>query len=477
MSVSPRGFMLMALLAAMSVAVVGGIAVGQATTYQGITFPDGDVSFADRVASYIEGSCVRCAFNDPRAALGPPDCGHDGCYACGGCDPCAVSLGFRLSEIDERGILVLEFVDNVLTDVPGNDLFIYALAGRAAQVAISSDGIRFISVGEASGYPTGIDIAPFAPPGEQFRYVRLKDVPGDEDMSACSGPAIDAVGALGVALVSPEMGEAAGGFELLTSGEIRLVFETPSRNILFILDTSSSMNDAFEGSTKIQIAKNVLTELLPLIPDGTNVGLRAFQRRCETTRLVSPMGPINRSTLQQEIATIDAAGLTPLEYNILQAESDFENVTGPNLIVLLSDGRDTCGGVPARGARALINGGLDVIIHVVGFDLADDPEAGEQLQAIAEVSGGVYRTADTSQQLRDALRASIEVPYVIFDTTGTEVYRGVLGDSPPELSPGDYRVVISTIPDPIERTVTVRPGQATTITIRQQNGTYTSTVE
>jgi len=477
MSVGPRSSIVMALLVVALVTACSGSVLSQATTYAGITFPDGDISFADRVATYIEGSCVRCAFNDPRAALGPPDCGDDGCYACGGCDPCAVSLGFRLSEIDERAILVLEFVDNVLTDVPGADLFVYALAGRPAQVAISADGIRFVDVGQASGYPTGIDIGPFILPGEQFRFVRLKDVPGDEDMSACSGPAIDAVGAMGLSLAMPEMGEAAGSFELTTSGELRLVFEAPPRNILIMLDTSSSMTDPFEGSQKIAVAKSVLIDLLPQIPDSANVALRAFQRRCGTTRLVVPMQPLDRAYLSSQIMTIGAGGLTPLAYNIEQAGGDFQGSVGSNLIVLLSDGRDTCGGDPAGAARQLIRSGLDVVIHVVGFDLADDPEAREELQAIAAVSGGEYRPADTSEQLRNALRASLEVPYVIYDGSGTEVYRGVLGDQPPELSPGQYRIVISTTPNPIERTITVRPGEATTIIIQQEDGLYTTSVE
>jgi hypothetical protein len=478
MSVSPRSASCVALLVVAFVAVLGGSAVPQATTYEGITFPDGDASFADRVVSYVEGSCVRCAFNNPEAALGPPDCGDDGCLACGSCDSCAAVLGFRLSPIDERAILILEFVDNVLMDVAGDDLFIYALGGRAADVAISTDGLRFISVGQASGYPTAIDIGPYVQPGEQFRFVRLQDIPWDEDTSKpCAGPAIDAVGALGLALVPIDVGEVTGGFELTTSGELRFVFEAPPRNILVLLDTSSSMNDEFEGSTKIAIAKNVLIDLLPIIPDNANLGLRAFERRCSTTRLVVPMQPLNRAFVQTQIATITAAGLTPLAFNIQQSGADFDEVQGSNVIVLLSDGRDTCGGHPANAAEQLVLSGQSIVVHVVGFDLANDPGARAELEEIAAVTGGVYRSADSSIELRSALRASLEVPYAIYDSTGAVFYRGVIGDQPPELDPGQYRIVISTTPNPIERTVTVRPGEATTIIIRQENGSYTSTVE
>ena len=130
-------------------------------TYFGVTFPMGDAAFADRVVDYLAASCVRAAFDDPEEALGPPDAYCDGCEGCSGCDTNAVSLGFRLSVIDNRGYLVLEFVDNVLVDVAGDDLFIYNTNANPARVEISTDGYSYIFVGEIVGYPGAIDIGPY----------------------------------------------------------------------------------------------------------------------------------------------------------------------------------------------------------------------------------------------------------------------------------------------------------------------------
>jgi len=51
-------------------------------------------------------------------------------------------------------------------------------------------------------------------------------------------------------------------------------------------------------------------------------------------------------------------------------------------VVLVSDGIETCGGYPCQTAGQLKTKGVDVIIHVVGFDV--DQKAAEQLACIAE---------------------------------------------------------------------------------------------
>ena len=85
------------LLVLVLVAAVGLGTVSESATYFGVTFPNGDLAFADRVVDYLAASCVRDAYDDPEEALGPPDARCGGCEGCDGCDTNAVSLGFRLS--------------------------------------------------------------------------------------------------------------------------------------------------------------------------------------------------------------------------------------------------------------------------------------------------------------------------------------------------------------------------------------------
>jgi len=454
-------------------------AFAEATTYGGVTFPHGDRSFADRVVSYVAASCADGGYDDPSAALGPPDCGGDGCRACQGCDTCAVALGFRLSEIDDRGKLVLEFVDNTLVDVEGNDLFIYITNGKACRVEISTNGSHFIPVGTVTGYPGKIDISPFVTPGEEFRFVRLSDVPADEDKSSCPGPSIDAIGAMGPLRMVEETGEASGFLTLQAIGELSLRVAQAPQDLLIILDSSSSMGDRFEDSIKMEIAKEVLKEFVADLPDKIRVGLRVFGG-CEYSRLVRPIEPLDRATLQTQIRSIETGGKTPIAYTLEQAKGDFADVPGTKLILLVSDGMETCGGDPVASAWDLLNSGYDLRINVVGFDIGEMPGAREQLMEIARATGGTYYDAQSSEELRMALRLSDQITYVIYNQEGEKVATGVIG-GPSEpgkevLKPGVYRVVLNTSPT-TELNITIEPGQTTQIELALSNGGYSAEVK
>ena len=443
-------------------------------TYFGITFPHGDSAFADRVVDYLAASCVRDAFDDPEEALGPPDAYCAGCEGCNGCDTDAVSLGFRLSVIDNRGYLVLEFVDNVLVDVPGDDLFIYNTNQNPARVEISSDGYSFIFVGEVVGYPGAIDIAPYVNVNDIFRYVRLSDVPADEDHSNCPGPSIDAVGAMGRAEVVVT-GEAFGSLELLPVGDLAFAFESTPSTFLIILDTSSSMLEVIGGEAKIDVAKDVIIDLLDNLPDGTLVGIREFGG-CERSKLIAPIGPIQRQMLQAEIRAVEPRGATPIAYALEQTQADLTGITDPQIILLISDGMETCGGDPVQAAQDLIALGYDLRIHVVGFDISRNVPARDQLIEIAQATGGVYYDAESSDELRQALSLAAPFSYTVYDTEGNVVFTGLLGDSGLQLPTGSYTIVIDTTPPITLTNVLVQEQQTTMITVEQANGGYQAEV-
>jgi len=465
--------LLIIVIALSSVVGVTLLTSSESATYGGVTFPHGDLSFADRVIAYRAASCVSEAFDDPRAALGPPDCEGQGCQACAYCDSCAVALGFRLSEIDDRGYLILEFVDNRLADVPGDDLFIYITNKRPCRVEISVDGTHFLYVGEATSYPEGIDIAPFGSGGEVFRFVRLSDVPADEDPSHCPGPSIDAVGAMGPAMVQEE---AYGTLQLLAAGELAAALGEVPKNILIILDSSSSMADPFEESLKIDVAKEVLIDVVDDIPADTLVGLRMFGQ-CNLSRLLMPMGPLDREVLKEQILAVDTGGPTPIAYALEQARGDLADLPDAKLILLVSDGQETCWGDPVAVAQDLMAEGYQLKIHVVGFALEGDDEARTQLRAIADAAGGLYFDARSREELRNALRLSIQIRYTVYDQQGEEVFVGLVSKPGPQLPAGIYRVVIDTLP-PLElRSVSVQPARVTTVTLERSDGDYTAEVE
>lgn len=168
----------------------------RAEEFDGVKFPAGVSSFADRVVSYDlgDGEDVEAPFDDPTRALGPPD------YVSNS-TPNYVALG-NVPADGQPSELVLEFVDNRLIDVEGDDLYVFEVGSQAepTQIAISSDGETWFELGRIEGSTRGIDLAdhPDVPEGGLFRFVLLRDVPGGGGSSApYGGPDIDAIGAIG----------------------------------------------------------------------------------------------------------------------------------------------------------------------------------------------------------------------------------------------------------------------------------------
>ncbi len=151
-----------------------------------VSFPAGDISFADAVVSYAPGGGIAEGWDDPTLGLHAPDYVDTGVAR-------ATTLGCG-------GQVIYQFVDNTLIDVPGDDLFIFEVGPdvEGTILAISGDSVNWVDIGRIEGATATIDIAPYIQPGDTFQFVRLID-----DGVACSGrypgADIDAVGAIGSA--------------------------------------------------------------------------------------------------------------------------------------------------------------------------------------------------------------------------------------------------------------------------------------
>ena len=98
-----------------------------------------------------------------------------------------------------------------------------------------------------------------------------------------------------------------------------------------------------------------------------------------------------------------AQGYTPIAYSLGQAANDFPADAKERVIVLVSDGKETCQGDPVVAAKALAGKGITV--HTVGFVV--DTAARGQLQAIARATGGSYFDAPVGPELPDTLKSAL----------------------------------------------------------------------
>lgn len=253
-----------------------------------------------------------------------------------------------------------------------------------------------------------------------------------------------------------------------------------SPNLEIILDASGSMLAKIGNDPKIDIAHGSLNSLVDLLPGDTNIALRTYGRQrtndCSDLELVTGFAPLERTSFMEKIRSIRPINLsrTPMDQSIRQVAQDVDGITSDVLVILVSDGDETCGGDPAKAAADLRASHPNVRVSVIGFAVGpEDWKA--RLQAIAEQGGGSYFDAADAAQLADALQQAVQLTYRIVDIRGREVFSGPVGTAAESLPLGEYTIEVGgSIPLKVER---VRiSGKQTTIELLRRNGEYVAQV-
>ncbi len=179
-----------------------------------------------------------------------------------------------------------------------------------------------------------------------------------------------------------------------------------------ILDASGSMNGKLKsGETKLDAAKKSVDELVRTLDPGTIFALRAYGHQsskdkhdCFDTKILSGFGSLvaNRDQIHTNVYALKAMGYSPITYVLSEAVKDFPaDYRGDMVIVLISDGRETCKGDPCVLAQDLAKEKGRLVVHTIGFGA--DSAARHQLECMAKTTGGKYYLADDAGQLVKAL--------------------------------------------------------------------------
>lgn len=191
-------------------------------------------------------------------------------------------------------------------------------------------------------------------------------------------------------------------------------------NIQLILDSSGSMAGALGGQTKLQIAQQVLTRFVGTLPESANVALRVYGHvgsnneadralSCRSTELFYDFQLLDVGLFTTAIESFQPTGWTPVAGALEAARADFEPfdpASSTNIIYLVSDGIETCGGDPVAAARTLAADNIGAVVNVIGFDV--DAAATEQLRATAEAGLGEYFEARSAQELDEVFAQRID---------------------------------------------------------------------
>lgn len=213
---------------------------------------------------------------------------------------------------------------------------------------------------------------------------------------------------------------------------------TAGRSILLILDASGSMNAKLpNGETRIAVAQRAIKGVAGFVPPQAQLSLRIYgaqspssRKNCQDTHLAVPFGPAAASSASITAAVdgVKAQGYTPIAYSLEQAANDFPADAKERVVVLVSDGKETCRGDPVVAAKAFA--GKEITIHTVGFIV--DTAARGQLQAIAQATGGTYFDAPVGPELPETLKSA-------FNACKKTVVK-----MPPKPQPGKLRTTSTT---------------------------------
>lgn len=242
-------------------------------------------------------------------------------------------------------------------------------------------------------------------------------------------------------------------------GTLRVIAESPAANgtmtdpgamgaVEVILDASGSMLKTIGQTRRIELARRALVDLTEnTLPSGIPFALRVFGHReadsCRTD-LEVPLAPLDASQVAAKIRSIEAKNLakTPIADSLRQTASDLASAKGPRLVILITDGEETCGGDPGEAIRELADAGIEARVSIVGFAI-DEPLLKQRFEAWATLGGGRYFDARDGERLTQSIQQAMQPTYhVLVDSE--VVAGGIVGGEAIELGAGEYQVRLAT---------------------------------
>ena len=201
---------------------------------------------------------------------------------------------------------------------------------------------------------------------------------------------------------------------LLPGGAYAQAPDTSSTDVVLVLDASGSMfNELPDGRYRITAAKEALATFISRLPESPDlsVGLRVYGSQmmalddgaCQDSLLTVPVEPVDRRLLLATVQATEAMGATPIAYSLERAAEDLAGATGRKLIVLVTDGEESCGGDVRAVAERLASEGLEIDLHIIGLALTPDAE-----QSFAGI--GTFQSANSAAQLAEALGNAVALP-------------------------------------------------------------------
>jgi Ca-activated chloride channel family protein len=151
----------------------------------------------------------------------------------------------------------------------------------------------------------------------------------------------------------------------------------PLTRILFIFDCSQSMFARWQSDTKINIAQKLLSNMLDSLKNVKNLEL-AFRvyghqknfppQDCDDSKLEVPFSKNNYKKIEHKLKSLVPRGTTPIAFSLEKSADDFPQCKDcRNIIILITDGLEECGGDPCAVSQMLQKKGIILKPFIIGI--------------------------------------------------------------------------------------------------------------
>ncbi|TMV08086.1 VWA domain-containing protein [Ruegeria sediminis] len=202
---------------------------------------------------------------------------------------------------------------------------------------------------------------------------------------------------------------------------------------MLVFDASGSMAEmGYNGLDRPRItdARLALRRALPRITPIRRVGLVTYgpggsEDTCSHVALRLVPSPDAAERILSEIDRLEPDGSTALTRAVSAAANALGAPSRPGIVVLVTDGKETCGGSPCALAAQLAAEAPKLTVHVIGFRVRPDFFAWEggdsnpdfdapisAAQCLAKETGGLYVSTETVDDLVKALNRTLGCPVV-----------------------------------------------------------------
>lgn len=186
-----------------------------------------------------------------------------------------------------------------------------------------------------------------------------------------------------------------------------------TQDAMLVVDASGSMIQKDPGGESLlDGAREATKAVIPSAARFRNMGLVTLGPgkgdQCSNVELKVPLQAEAAASIIGEVDKLPADGGTPLSKAVEAAADALDYRSKPGVVVVVSDGDETCGRDPCELARRLHRYARSLTIHVIGFGASETIANGAS--CLADATRGRKVRAKDAAELTAALQKTLVCP-------------------------------------------------------------------